>query len=259
MSATAQEWGLVRCLWARELLRARRERARWIAAFGQPALTWIIFGAGFSSVFRIPGAEHVGSMAFFFPGMLALVMLFTTIFATISVVEDRQQGFLQSVLVAPGSRLALVAGKVLGVTTLAAIQLAIFVAIAPVAGVSLSGVRWPALVAVATVGCIGLTAMNFTVAWILDSVQAYHAIMGVVLFPLWFLSGALFPAPEGWLGALMHVNPLTSIVDGLRAALAPDAHGVPGLGLGVALLALSVYAAAMLAVAAWACRRRGAS
>jgi ABC-type polysaccharide/polyol phosphate export permease len=185
-------------------------------------------------------------------------MLFTTIFATISVVEDRQQGFLQSVLVAPGSRTALVVGKVLGVTTLAAVQIAIFLAFSPLAGFRAREVRWLPLIGISLLTCVGLTAMNFTVAWVLDSVQAYHAIMGVVLFPLWFLSGAMFPPPAGPLGKLMLLNPLTHAVDGLRAALARDALGVPGVGLPVALTVLAAYAAAMIALASWTCRRRGA-
>lgn len=256
-SAAAQERGLVACLWKRELLRVRRERARWIGALSQPLLFWLIVGGGLKSTFRIPGAEHVGSLQFFFPGMLVMVILFTTIFATISVIEDRQGGFLQSVLVAPGSRFALVTGKVLGVTTIAMVQAAFFVAIAPLAGFPLSGVRWGELVAVSLLACIGLTAMNFTFAWLLNSVQAYHAIMSIVLIPLWFLSGAMFPPPPGALGWLMRINPLTYAVDGLRQAMAPDNMGVAALPEAVILGVLAAFATAALAIAAFACRRRG--
>jgi daunorubicin resistance ABC transporter membrane protein len=254
----AQEAGMVLCMWRRELLRVRKERARWIGALAQPLLFWLIIGGGLSKSFRIPGAEHVGSLQYFFPGMLVMVLLFTSIFATISVVEDRQQGFLQSVLVAPGTRLAMVAGKVLGVTTLAVVQVVFFLMVAPLAGFPLHGVRWALLAAVSLLACIGLTAMNFTFAWLLNSVQAYHAIMGVLLIPLWFLSGAMFPPPGGFLGALMMLNPLTHAVDGLRQALAPDSLGVHGLPVPWLLLILVAYACAMLLVAAWSCRRREA-
>ena len=256
-SILSQEIGLATCLWKRELLRVGRERARWIGAFAQPILFWLIIGGGLSSTFRIQGAESVGSLQFFFPGILAMIVLFTTIFATISVIEDRQGGFLQSVLVAPGSRLSLVAGKVAGVTTLAMAQAAIFLVLAPFAGFPLARVRWGMLIVVSLLACIGMTAMNFTVAWLMDSVQAYHAIMMVVLLPLWFLSGAMFPAPGGALGALMKLNPLTYAVDGFRATLAPGGMGVKGIPLPVVILVLSLYTAAMLGIASFACRRKG--
>ena len=256
-SAFAQELGLVACLWKREMLRVARERSRWLGALAQPLLFWIITGTGMAKSFRIPGHEEVTAMQYFFPGMLVMIILFTTIFSTISVVEDRQQGFLQSVLVAPGSRAALVIGKVLGVTTIAAAQVALFFPLSLASGFTLAGVRWGALVAVTLIATIGLTAMNFTVAWVLNSVQAYHAIMGVVLIPMWFLSGAMFPPPGGVLGLIMRANPLTYAVDGLRAALDPHSLGVPGLPLPVVLLVLLLYAIAMIAVATAACRRKG--
>jgi daunorubicin resistance ABC transporter membrane protein len=258
-SAWSQEVGLAACLWKRELLRVGRERARWAGALAQPLLFWLIIGGGLSSTFRIEGAEGIGSLQFFFPGILAMIVLFTTIFATISVIEDRQGGFLQSVLVAPGSRLALVAGKVAGVTTLALAQGAIFLALAPFAGFPLGEVRWGALLAVALLACIGMTAMNFTVAWVMDSVQAYHAIMMVVLLPLWFLSGAMFPAPRGVLGVLMKLNPLTYAVDGFRQALAPGGMGVRSIPLPIVVVVLALYSVAMLGLASFACRRKGSA
>lgn len=258
-AAWAQEWGLASCLWKRELLRVGRERARWAGALAQPLLFWLIIGGGLSSTFRIQGAENVGSMQFFFPGILAMIVLFTTIFATISVIEDRQGGFLQSVLVAPGSRFALVLGKVAGVTTLALAQGGLFLLLSPLAGFPLRDVRWAALLLVALLACIGMTAMNFTVAWLMDSVQAYHAIMMIVLLPLWFLSGAMFPAPEGFLGSLMLLNPLTYAVDGFRQALAPGGMGVKGVPLPVVVGVLASYSVAMLALASYTCRRKEAA
>ena len=252
----AQELGLVLTLWQRELLRVAKERSRWLGALAQPLFFWLITGSGMAKSFHVPGKENVSALQYFFPGMLVMIVLFTTIFGTISVVEDRQQGFLQSVLVAPGSRVALVVGKVLGVTTLAMAQLVLFLALAPAAGFRAHDVKWGSLAAVSLVATIGLTAMNFTVAWILDSVQGYHAVMGVVLIPLWFLSGAMFPPPGGVLGVIMRLNPLTYAVDGLRAALAPDSLGAPGVPIPIVLLVLALYSVAMIGVASWACRRR---
>ena len=251
-----QELGLVSCLWKRELLRVSRERARWIGALAQPLFFWLILGSGMASSFHVPGHESVSALTYFFPGMLVMIILFTTIFGTISVIEDRQQGFLQSVLVAPGSRVALVCGKVLGVTTLVAVQIAMFLVLAPAAGFVARDIRWGSLALVCVVAAIGLTAMNFTVAWLIDSVAGYHAIMGVVLIPLWFLSGAMFPPPGGFLGQLMRLNPLTYATDGLRAALSPDSLGAPGASMPVVIIVLSLYSVVTIAVASLACRRR---
>lgn len=253
-----QEVGLAACLWLKEMLRLHRERTRWAGAVLQPVIFWLIMGTGMAGSFSVPGSP-VGALEFLFPGMLAMIVLFTTLFTTISVIDDRSQGFLQGVLVAPGSRVALVAGKVAGVTTLTLMQAAIFLVLAPLAGYRLAGVRWGALLLVLVVACAGLTAMNFTVAWLLDSVQAYHAIMSVVLIPLWFLSGALFPRPSGWLGVLMALNPVTYAVDGLRSCLVTLPAGFPGASLRTSLFVLVAFAGGALVVALWACRRPGSS
>ena len=255
-SFVAQEFGLVSCLWRRELLRVVKERSRWAGALAQPLFFWLIIGSGMAKTFRIPGLESVSALQFFFPGMLAMIILFATIFGTISIVEDRAQGFLQAVLVAPGSRFALISGKVLGVTSLAVIQVGLFALLAPAAGFPVASVRWVVLAALCVLAGIGLTAMNFTVAWILNSVQGYHAVMGIVLFPLWFLSGAMFPRSDGALGIAMSLNPMTYLVDGLRAALSPLAIGPRAASLPVVFAALAVYAFLMLALATWICRRK---
>lgn len=255
-SFLAQELGLVSCLWRRELLRVVKERSRWAGALAQPLFFWLIIGSGMAETFRIPGLESVSALQFFFPGMLAMIILFATIFGTISIVEDRSQGFLQAVLVAPGSRFALILGKVLGVTSLAVIQVGLFALLAPVAGFPVGSVRWGMLAAICVVASIGLTSMNFTVAWILNSVQGYHAVMGIVLFPLWFLSGAMFPRSDGALGIAMALNPMTYLVDGLRAALSPESVGARAASVPVVFGALALYAALMLALAAWTCRRK---
>ena len=193
--------------------------------------------------------------------LLAAVILFTTLFATITVVDDRQQGWMQSALVAPGSRFALVLGEVAGVTTQVFIQCVLFVAIAPLAGFPLPAINWLALVAVIGVASVGLTAMNYTVAWLVDSQRGYHAIMMIALLPLWFLSGALFPPPDNWLRWLMLVNPVAHACDGIRGALNEGALGVAGVldtSLGPvteSLLVLTVFAVLMLGVATHASRR----
>lgn len=255
-SALRWELGTIVALWRRDLLRLVRERSRWIGVVLQPLLFWIVIGSGMDGVFQLPGAEGTSYRAWFFPGILVMIVLFTTIFATMSVIEDRQSGFLQQVLVAPGSRMALVLGKVAGVTTMALIQAALFLPVAPLAGFPLSGIAWAPLLAVVVLSCVGLTAINLSMAWVLGSAQGYHAIMSVVLIPLWILSGAMFPSDGSWIGAVMAANPLAYAVDGVRASLT-DGPVPGGMGVGTDLLVLAGVAVAALALAARVCSRPG--
>lgn len=245
----AQEWGVIHALWKRDLLRLMRERSRWIGVVAQPLMFWLMIGAGMADSFRMPGAEEVGYLQYFYPGILSMIVLFTAIFATISVVEDRLAGFLQGVMTAPGSRTAMVLGKVAGVVTMALVQSALFLALAPLAGYPLTQIHWPLLLAAIVVSCSGLTALGFMMAWILPSTAAYHAVMSVVLFPLWILSGAMFPPPSNWMGGLMQFNPMTHMVVGVQSAL----HGRPALS---ALALSALFAAVMIGGAVVLVHRR---
>src|SRR5437879_8787652 len=129
-------------LWQRELVRVFRQRSRVVGALGPPILFWFLIGSGLGASFRLPGlaaASDAGVtyMQYFFPGTVLLIVLFTAIFSTISVIEDRHEGFLQSVLVAPVSRSSVVLGKIAGGTTLAFVQGVLFLCFAPVVGVSI--------------------------------------------------------------------------------------------------------------------------
>jgi ABC-2 type transport system permease protein len=254
--ALGQELGIIRSLWRRDMLRLKRERSRWLGVIAQPVLFWAILGSGMASTFSLPGHPEVDYATYFYPGVLVMVLLFTTIFATISVIEDRRSGFLQAVMVAPGSRLSVVLGKTAGVTTLALGQVALLLVLAPLAGYGLGGVSWPALLAVVLLSSVGLTAGSLVVAWLLPTVQGYHAVMGVVMIPLWVLSGAMFPASGSWLASVLAANPMTYMVEGLRTALggAPLASYRPGLG--ISLLVLTGFAGLTVGLAAWVTRRR---
>lgn len=219
-------------LWQREIVRFYRQKARVIGVIVSPLLFWVAFGAGFAHSFS-PGASSGStggaaghSFGYFFPGSLVMIVLFTAIFSMMSLIQDRNEGFLLSVLAAPVSRSAIVLGKVLGGATLAAIQGILFLIFSPIAGVhpGVSGV----LLSIAVILAISfeLTALGFTIAWPMDSTQAFHAVVNLILIPLWLLSGALFPASgaSGWLHWIMLANPLTYGVDALRNALFPAAH-----------------------------------
>ncbi len=226
----------IRALWWREIVRFVRQRSRLVGAFAQPLVFWLLLGGGFSASFRPPGTPaDVGALQYFYPGIIGLVLLFTAIFATIAVVEDRKSGFLQGVLVAPIPRGSIVFGQALGGTTLAVVQGLLFLALAPLAGIPLSiaAVLEVALVLVGV--AYALTSLGLLIAWRMESTQGFHAIMNLILMPIWILSGAFFPASgvPGWLGWIMRLNPLTYGMAALRRALylsAPAAIGnVPAL------------------------------
>lgn len=242
----------------RDLVRFFRQPSRLVGALGQPVIFWLVIGGGFAGSFRIPGSD-VAYLAYFYPGVVLMVVLFASIFTTASVIEDRHRGFLQSVQAAPGSRAALVFGKALGSASVALTQAALFLVLAPAAGFAFTAIDWPLLFAALALAALALAALGFAVACGLDHVQGYHAIQMTVLVPLWVVSGAMFPAPQGHpaLAAALRLNPLAHAVSAARRALAgPSAPGVlPGSGARD-LAACAFFAAASLALAVLASRRR---
>jgi ABC-2 type transport system permease protein len=230
-------------LWWREIVRFYRQRSRVVGVIASPLLFWLVIGSGFGTSFRsgnAPGQQHY--LDYFYPGALIMIVLFTSIFAMMSLIEDRKEGFLLSVMVAPVPRAAIVLGKVLGGTTLAAIQGLIFLAFAPFVGVHLGFVDFLLVVFVVFLVSFALTSLGFAIAWPMDSTQAFHAIINLFLIPLWLLSGALFPlsGASGWLRLLMRLNPLTYGVEALRNLLYPESPTV--LPLPSSIAALSLFA-----------------
>jgi ABC-2 type transport system permease protein len=212
----------VMTLWQREVVRFVRQRSRLGSALSTPLVFWLLLGGGFSASFRPPGAPAgTGYLEYLYPGMITLVILFTAIFATISVIEDRKAGFLQGVLVAPVSRASIVLGQALGGTTLALFQGVFFLLLAPLAGVPLTLSSVVAGIGVMVLVSFALTSVGLTIAWRMESIQGFHAIMNLILMPIWFLSGAFFPAAglPGWLAWLMRLNPLTYGMAALRGSL----------------------------------------
>ncbi len=244
----------VATLWHREVIRFVRQRSRVVGALTQPIVFWLLLGGGLSASFRPPSAPPGASyLGYLYPGILALVLLFTAIFATISTVEDRRSGFLQGVLVAPVGRTAIVVGQALGGTTLAVGQGLLFLALAPLAGLALAPLRIVAATGVMIVIAFGLTSLGLLIAWRLESTQGFHAIMNLILIPIWLLSGAFFPpagvaAPLSW---LMRLDPLTYGLAALRSSLDPAAAGLPplALSLGVAVAFAVVACAGAVATA----------
>ena len=228
-------------LWQRELVRFYRQRSRVIGVIGSPLVFWLVVGSGFGASFRADGREQ-GYLEYFFPGTIVLTLLFTSIFCMMSVIEDRREGFLLSVLVSPISRASLVMGKVLGGATLAVIQSLLLAALAPFIGISL-GVQQVLLLLLALfLSAFALTALGFFIAWRLDSTHGFHALINLFLIPMWLLSGALFPisGAHSWIAWVMRLNPLTYSVDAVRGALYlgdPRVMTMPQLGFSFAVTA----------------------
>ena len=180
-------------LWWREIVRFYRQPARVAGVVASPLVFWVVIGSGFGTSFRSgggPGQQHY--LDYFYPGALIMIVLFTSIFAMMSVIEDRKEGFLLSVMAAPVPRSAIVLGKVLGGTTLAAAQGMIFLIFAPFAGVHVQVVQVLLVGVVVFLVSFSLTALGFAIAWPMDSSQAFHGIVNLFLIPMWLVSGTLF-------------------------------------------------------------------
>lgn len=249
-------------LWHRELVRFLRQPSRVVSAVASPLLFWVLIGSGLSSSFRLPGGPaDLDYLEYFFPGIVVLLVLFAAIFATISVIDDRHEGFLQGVLVSPAPRAALVAGKVGGGATLAWLQAAPLLLLAPLAGISLGPARLLAAAGVLALMAVALTGIGFAFAWKVDSTQGFHGVMNLLLVPMWLLSGAFFPlsGTPVWLEWVMRVNPLTYGMTALRRVLYTDAPTIwaelPGMPLSIAVL--GVWCAVALVVDLALVRRGG--
>src|ERR1700694_2011388 len=244
-------------LWWREIVRFYRQRARVVGVIVSPLLFWVVIGSGFGTSFRsgqAAGQQHY--LNYFYPGTLVMIVLFTAIFTMMSVIEDRNEGFLLSVLVAPVPRAAIVLGKVLGGTTLAAAQGLIFLVFAPLVGVHMTLISFGLIVLTVLLVSFALTALGFAIAWPMDSTQSFHAIINLFLIPLWLLSGALFPLSGAsvWLRVLMRINPLTYGVEALRQLLYPASGG--SLAASLATLTLVLFALFMFGLAFALANRR---
>jgi ABC-2 type transport system permease protein len=252
-SSARLNWATISVLTSRDLRRFFRQRSRVVGALVQPMIFWLVIGSGLAGSFKMPGAEGVGYVQYFYPGIVMLVVLFTSIFTTMSVIEDRHKGFLQAVLVAPASRTSLVLGKTLGGVTIALVQAALFLALMPFAGFDVRTVDWPLVAGMLLLTSIGLSSMGFAIAWWLDSTQGYHVVMSVLLIPLWILSGAMFPVEgaAGWLRWVMKFNPMAYCVSGIRSGLYGRGHSL------VDLAVVGSFAVIMTLLAAWVCSRRG--
>lgn len=228
-TSTADRWSAAWMLACREVVRFLRQRNRVTAAISQPVLFWLLFGTGLQNSFRSVGDQNF--FEFFLPGTVALIVLFTAIFATISVIEDRREGFMQSVLVAPVGRWPVLLGKVLGGSVIAWGQAVLFLLLVFLVGTTTISWSTPVLLLFLAVLAIMMCSLGMIVAWPMDSTQGFHAIMMLGLMPMWLLSGSFFPIPiltsqsslgETILGGIMRANPLSYAMTEMRRLLYPD-------------------------------------
>lgn len=225
-------------LWWREIVRFYRNRGRVAGVILSPIVFWLLLGLGFGTSVRAADAGSQRYLDYFFPGALIMIVLFTSIFTMMSVIEDRKEGFLLTVLVAPVSRSVIVLGKVLGGATLAAAQGMVFLFAAPFLNIHLTLGRLLLAMLVVALVSFALTALGFAIAWPMDSTAAFHGIVNLFMIPLWLLSGALFPlsGASPWMRAAMLANPLTYGVESLRGLLYPGSAERFSVGTSVAVL-----------------------
>ena len=243
-------------LWWREVVRFYRQKSRVVGVIASPLVFWLVIGSGFGTSFRSgEGAGQQHYLGYFYPGALIMIILFTSIFTMMSVIEDRKEGFLLSVLAAPVPRFSVVLGKVLGGTTLSAVQGLIFLIFSPLVGVHLGLSQFLLVFLTIFLVSFSLTALGFAIAWPMDSTQAFHAIINLFLIPLWLLSGALFPmtGASGWLKVLMRANPLTYGTEALRGLLYPGTEVFP---LSASMATLVLFSAFMFGLAFLMANRR---
>lgn len=237
-------WVAVAVIARRELIRFVRQPVRVAAAVGTPAVLWLFLAAGVGSSLR-PEALSAGSYgAFLLPGMMTLVAVFASIFSSITIIEERNDGWLQSVLVSPAPRWSIALGKTIGGGLIAWIQALLLLPLAVAAGVSMDAGSVILVALALAVTCCGMTALGVAFAWRSETSAGFHAVMNLVFMPMWLLSGAFFPASgaAGWIRGVMTINPLTWCTDSIRGPLT----GVDGAW---PLVLAAVFAAAMVAVA----------
>jgi len=230
-------------LWQRELVRFWRQKSRVMGVVASPLVFWLLIGSG------------SGDLGRFYAGALVLTVMFSAIFSTISIIEDRREGFLLSMLVSPAPRTAMVLGKILGSATLAWIQGLLFLCFAPLAGVRIDSVQLIPVAAGIFLIAFTLTGLGFVIAWRMESTAGFHAIMNLLLLPMWLVSGAMFPmaTAHGWVRAIMWANPLTYSVALLNHILGLP-HATPG-GLTSLVVTAAIGLALLIASGAMAAQK----
>jgi len=261
----------VRVVWQREMIRFTRDRLRIVTALIQPVLFLFVLGTGLSTI-TAGTTQNLNLRTFMYPGALSMAVLFTAMFSAGSIVWDREFGFLREMLVAPVSRWAIVLGKCFGGATTATAQGVIILAMAGIVGVPYSATLFLTVFGELLLLAFTLTAFGIMTAARITQFQAFMALNQMLLMPLFFLSGALFPLGNlpAWLQVLTRINPLTYAVDPVRRAVFAHLHAPPAVvhrlnpgvtwgswrvPTGIEILIVAAMGVAMLAIGIWEFRK----
>jgi len=242
-------------VWRRDIIRLFRMPTRIISGIAQPLLFLFVLGAGLENAIGAQGAAGVDYQQYLFPGILAMSVITSALFSAIAIVWDREFGFLREMLVAPVTRGVLVFGKALGGGSVAVVQGLVLVVAAPFVGVSFTVASFAGMVGFLLLLAFALTAFGIVVASRMDRMESFQMVMALVLQPMIFLSGAIFPLEDlpSWLAVITRLNPATYGVDGIRRVVLPEAQPLTILDWVVPLWADALitlgFGAAMLAVA----------
>ena len=247
----------------RELLRFVSERSRLFSSFAMPLLFLVIFGAGFNRIIgtMTPGVDFI---QFMYPGIIAMTVLMNSVMSGLSVVWDREFGFLKEILVAPLGRSGIVLGKALGSAVVAIMQGIIMLILAPILGISITPMLVIKLIPVLFVISVSLSGLGVLVASRMRSQQGFQIIVQIIIMPLIFLSGVFFPVNNvpAWLEVISKINPLTYGVDAIRQLFLGGVMGQGSYTIGVTVLGhtmtilqdmliVSIFGIVMLLMAAW--------
>jgi len=258
----------VRVVWQREMIRFSRDRLRMITSLIQPVLFLFVLGTGLSTITNGASSQNVNLRTFMYPGALSMAVLFTAMFSAASIVWDREFGFLREMLVAPVSRWSIVLGKCFGGATTSTLQGVIILAMAGIVGVPYSLPLFLTVFGELLLLALTLTAFGVMMAARINQIQSYMALNQMLLMPLFFLSGALFPLGNlpAWLQVMTRLDPITYAVDPVRRAVFAHLHAPaavvhrlnPGVTWGswrvptsVEVLIVAAMGLSFLAVAIW--------
>jgi ABC-2 type transport system permease protein len=259
-------WRSVWVITFRELTRVIQDKTRMISSFTMPLLFLVIFGAGFNrliSLPQIPGSEPIDFLQFMYPGIIGQTVLMTSIMSGLSIVWDREFGFLREVLVAPLSRSGIVAGKALGTAVMAILQGIIMLALAPLIGVELNLKIVLLLVPLLLLLSLSLSGLGLFIGSRMRSQQGFQMIVQLIIFPLIFLSGVFFPLTNvpGWMAFLSKINPVSYGIDAIRQLfLGNSLFAITVLGHTMSMLesalVVAVFGLIFMSLAVWAFNRQ---
>ena len=263
----ASELRAIRIVWRRELIRFVNDRMRMVTALVQPLLFLFVLGSGLQTLSRA-GTHGVSLRTFIYPGILCITVMFIAMFSAASIVWDREFGFLREMMVAPVRRSSIVIGKCLGGATVASAQGVIVLALAGTVGVPYNAVLILGVMGLQLLLAFTITAFGVMIAIRIKQMQSFMGVMQMIVMPMFFISGALFPASglPGWLEVLNRIDPLTYAVDPMRRLVfshlnvSPAARHALDPGItwwgwhvpaGVEALVIALLGVGMLGIAIW--------